>query len=399
MSARIFGLQMPSGLLAIKGPKHKRHVRYMLPMLKKSKVVAHLSTIIDCSDRLIRLWRNKEEKTLNENIVGDSKHLLLDIIGFIAFDYDLQTIESAEKEKKEFTKALDMMISAHTTIVASGFLPYRVLQWWLKWNPSYQRAIETVRQIANKIIEKEADQSADTKPKNMITLLVSSLQENEQEEAKKPEEEKQGLSRAELLDEILVSFAAGFETTSTALSWAIFYLSKHPYVQDKIKQELRDNKITTDTCLTADLLDRLTYIDCVMKEVLRFAPVVDCQLRTLTQDDEINGLQLKKGDSVLTAFYNAHMDKRCWTLNPQEFLPERFLNADKNHHPCALGIFGGGHRACIGQDLARLELKTIITRLMQFVTFVDGGEEKNSGGKRQELTCVPKHVAVYIHFD
>ncbi|CAF0978129.1 unnamed protein product [Didymodactylos carnosus] len=111
------------------------------------------------------------------------------------------------------------------------------------------------------------------------------------------------------------------------------------------------------------------------------APVVDCILRTLLKDDEFNGVKLRKGDSVLIAFYDVHMDERYWNVNPHEFRPERFLNEDKNHNPYALGTFGGGYRACAGQDLARLELKTIITRLMQYVTFVDGGEEKIVAGK------------------
>ncbi|CAF1016470.1 unnamed protein product [Rotaria sordida] len=58
---------------------------------------------------------------------------------------------------------------------------------------------------------------------------------------------------------------------------------------------------------------------------------------------------------------------------------ERFMGEDKNHHPYALIPFGSGHRQCIGQDLARFELKVIAARLMQQVTFGDGGPEVNAG--------------------
>ncbi|CAF1573269.1 unnamed protein product, partial [Didymodactylos carnosus] len=207
------------------------------------------------------------------------------------------------------------------------------------------------------------------------------------------------LSRAELFDELLVLILAGFATTSTALSWFIYFMSKHPRVQDLIKKELRENNITCDTYITIQLLDRLTYVDCVLKELFRYAPIVNSARRSLTQDDVIDGVQLKKGDSVLIPLYNLHMDKRYWKLNPQEFIPERFNGEDKNHHPFALLTFGGGHRQCAGQDLARLELKVIITRLMQNVTFTDGGPDTNSGGQRQSLTNTPKHLAVYVHID
>ncbi|CAF1337901.1 unnamed protein product [Didymodactylos carnosus] len=136
-----------------------------------------------------------------------------------------------------------------------------------------------------------------------------------------------------------------------------------------------------------------------MKEVLRMAPIIDCTIRTLLKDDEFNGIKVHKGDSIMIAVHNVHMDERYWNVNPHEFRPERFMNEDKNYNPYALGTFGGGYRACAGQDLARVELKTIVTRLMQYVTFIDGGEEKNSGGKVQGLTTVPKHIGVYIRFD
>ncbi|CAF3789001.1 unnamed protein product [Rotaria sp. Silwood1] len=61
------------------------------------------------------------------------------------------------------------------------------------------------------------------------------------------------------------------------------------------------------------------------------------------------------------------------------------MGEDKNHHPYALIPFGGGHRQCIGQDLARFELKVIAARLMQQVTFGDGGPEVNMGGHLESI--------------
>ncbi|CAF5160899.1 unnamed protein product, partial [Rotaria sp. Silwood1] len=74
-----------------------------------------------------------------------------------------------------------------------------------------------------------------------------------------------------------------------------------------------------------------------------------------------------------------HPDPGNWKLDPTQFIPERFygINApDANHNPFAFGPFGGGHRMCAGQDLARLEMKVIVIRLMQFVTFVDAPGNK-----------------------
>jgi cytochrome P450 len=74
------------------------------------------------------------------------------------------------------------------------------------------------------------------------------------------------------------------------------------------------------------------------------------------------------------------------------------MGEDKNHHSYALIPFGSGHRQCIGQDLARFELKVIAARLMQQVTFGDGGSEVNAGGHLTRLTIMPKYVGVTIEF-
>ncbi|CAF3951719.1 unnamed protein product, partial [Rotaria sp. Silwood1] len=153
--------------------------------------------------------------------------------------------------------------------------------------------------------------------------------------------------------------------------------------------------------LSLERLDSLIYLDCVINEVLRFSPPVDGTVRTLTVDDRLpeSGAQLVAGDQVLIPFNNLSHDTRYWSIDPEQFYPERFLGEDKNHHPYTLIPFGSGHRQCIGQDLARFELKVITARLMQYVTFGDGGAQVNAGGYIQGITVVPKHVGVTIEFD
>ncbi|CAF0971550.1 unnamed protein product [Rotaria sordida] len=152
--------------------------------------------------------------------------------------------------------------------------------------------------------------------------------------------------------------------------------------------------------LSLDRLDSLVYLDCVINEVLRFSPPIVGTVRTLTIDDRLpgSGTQLFKGNQVNIPFHILARDTRLWSIDPELFYPERFMGEDKNHHPHALIPFGGGHRQCIGQDLARFELKVIAARLMQQVTFGDGGPEVNAGGHLERLTIMPKYVGVTIEF-
>ena len=116
-------------------------------------------------------------------------------------------------------------------------------------------------------------------------------------------------------------------------------------------------------------------------------------------DTEIDGTPIRRGQTILIALNNINTDPRYWHhADPKQFVPQRFLAEDKDHNSHAMLPFGGGHRACIGQDLARVELKLIITRLMQRgVRFEDTPE--NIGGFEEQLTCYPKKLAVRVRFD
>ncbi|CAF1447585.1 unnamed protein product, partial [Didymodactylos carnosus] len=133
-------------------------------------------------------------------------------------------------------------------------------------------------------------------------------------------------------------------------------------------------------------VDQLVYVHCVIKEVLRYAPIIDAAARECEQNDSsFNGIEVRKGDTIIIPLQNLHRDPRYWKLNPNEFLPERFLTDDQDHRSMALIPFGAGHRQCVGQDLARYELKLIVVQLMKSVTFIDGGEQMNSGGYSQRV--------------
>jgi cytochrome P450 len=200
---------------------------------------------------------------------------------------------------------------------------------------------------------------------------------------------------------MLAFLAAGYATTSTALSWFIYFMSKNSEIQKKIKEELSQ---FNGQRFSVEQLDSLTYLDCVIRELLRLVPPALGTVRTLTTDDQLpeSGFQLKKGESVFISFYSLARDKRYWAdlYDLNEFHPERYLNdPEYKNNLSALMTFGGGHRQCMGQDLARFELKVICARLMQFVTFGDGGPEVNAGGYDVTDTNKPKHIGVTIIFD
>ena len=126
------------------------------------------------------------------------------------------------------------------------------------------------------------------------------------------------------------------------------------------------------------------------------SPIAPATTRIALHDTTVDDVLIRQGQTVLIAIQNICTDPRYWHHgDAADFIPERFLAEDEDHPPHAMLPFGGGHRACVGQDLAWLELKVIIIRLMQRgVTFEDTAE--NVGGYEEQLTCYPKKMAVRI---
>ncbi|CAF0850457.1 unnamed protein product [Adineta steineri] len=396
-----FSISYSESLISTKGSKFKRHISLTLPLFRRGKIISNLDLIIDCTDKLLSKWRKADPKLIHIDIVDQCQNLLLAIFGFIGFNYDLETLnDESISNDIELTQALRDVINSIMPVL---YLPRLIAKIYVNLNYRQRRARKVIEQYIYKIIEHEQETNPELivqrKRTCLISSLVGSLQRNEKLEAMKNEEQKKGLSRSEVVDEMVAFLVAGFESTSSVLAWFIYLMSKHPEVQQKIKTELMNNNSRQHISL--DHLDSLIYLDCVINEVLRFMPPATGTIRTLTMDDRLpaTNVQLFKGESVMIPFYNLAHDTRYWSIDPEIFYPERFLAEDKNHHLYALIPFGGGHRQCIGQDLARFELKVITARLMQYVTFSDGGPQANTGGHSMRLAILPKHVGVFIDFD
>lgn len=117
--------------------------------------------------------------------------------------------------------------------------------------------------------------------------------------------------------------------------------------------------------LSLEVLLRLRYLDCVIKEVLRLLPPVSGGYRTALQTFELNGCQIPKGWNIIYSIRDTQETAAVY-LNPDRFDPDRFgperdeSKAGRfNYLP-----FGGGVRSCIGKELARVILKTLAIELI-----------------------------------
>ncbi|XP_058193835.1 cytochrome P450 736A117-like [Rhododendron vialii] len=176
---------------------------------------------------------------------------------------------------------------------------------------------------------------------------------------------------------ILDVFAAGTDTTSTALEWAVTELLKHPQAMKKLQAEVR-RTIQPNQPITEDDLDQMPYLKAVIKETLRLHPPIPLLVpRESTKDVQVMGYDVAAGTRVVVNAWSIGRDPASWD-DPEEFRPERFSNSlvDFRGHDFELIPFGAGRRGCPGIQFAAAVDELAVANLVHKFDFAlpDGVE-------------------------
>ncbi|CAI9537506.1 unnamed protein product, partial [Staurois parvus] len=160
----------------------------------------------------------------------------------------------------------------------------------------------------------------------------------------------------------------GHGTTASAATSLITFLALHKEVVQKVRQELESkgllsNKPGEKKDLSIDILQRLTYTGCVLKETLRLSPPVPGGFRVARKTFVLNGYQIPKGWNVIYSIADTHDVAEIFP-NKDEFDPDRFLTPfPEDSSRFSFIPFGGGVRSCVGKEFAKMLLKIFIVEL------------------------------------
>ncbi|KAI1260526.1 cytochrome P450 [Xylariaceae sp. FL1019] len=237
----------------------------------------------------------------------------------------------------------------------------------------------TIRSL-EKVMERRIHEPVDAK-KDLYRAMVRDLGSDERDK----------VPLDLLFSEAAFMYAAGVETTSTAISALLFYLSRNPICYGKLVSEIRE--VFTSGCeiRSGTKLNSCRYLRACIDETLRMSPSSPGTLwremlrgqSARNQQLVIDGHVIPHGTQVGVCTYAIHHNERYFP-DSFKFSPDRWLRSDKKvSEPSAFVPFSLGHRACPGKQLAYLEISLIMASLLWYfdIRQPDGHLRDVGGGK------------------
>lgn len=385
-------------VIMLDGNPHRQRRKLLLPPFHGERMATYSRSIVELT-----------HKAFGGSIVGETF-----TVRDLAQDISLQTIlrvvygMSGGERTQELKRLISEMADAFRSPLTSAMLFFPQLQQdWGRWSPwGY---FMNVRRAVDRLIYAEiADcrEQNNTHGEDILSMLMSA-----RDEAGQP------MSDDELRDELLSLMFAGHETTATAIAWALYWVHHLPEVKTRLLEEIASLGTSPDPMAIA----KLPYLDAVCKETLRIHPVAMLTFaRVVQQPMQLLGYDLEPGKVLMGNIFSVHQREEIYP-DAKQFKPERFLDArslapdGERHYSCQRHAshdfacfascgshrflereftsgeflpFGGGARRCIGEALAKFELKLVLATVVSSYQLTLAGDSPEKP-QRRGVTLAP----------
>ncbi|XP_044261778.1 probable cytochrome P450 6a13 [Tribolium madens] len=369
-------------LLNLSGTRWRNMRSKLTPTFTSGKMKMMFQIMAESQSDLFRRT-DKEVKSLEPiNIKEILACFTTNIIGSCAFGLDCKALEDENSPFREFGKRI-----FKTTVFQ------RFKRTFAATFPDFARflRLSSGRKENAKFIMDMVESTIDYREKNNYSRndfmqLMIDLKNN------KPKGDHDGkpLTLDEVASQAIVFFAAGFETSSTLMTFAFYELAKNPDIQTKLREEINSVLAKYNNEISYDAIQDMKYLNQVVDETLRLHPPAAQTSRRCIKDYKIpdQDVVIKKGTSVTISILGIHHDPEYYP-DPEKFDPERFTEENKSlRHNYAFLPFGEGPRNCIGMRFGLLQSKMGLVALIKNYKFTVNKKTK------EPITYQPAHVVL-----
>ncbi|MCX7551655.1 cytochrome P450 [Xanthomarina sp. F2636L] len=324
------------GLLTSEGELWKKQRKLIQPAFHKKQ----LENLLESIKNAILTEYKKIRTNTSINVFP--------ILNDLAFQTVVKSLFSSAASQEDINRLQFITEAAQRMLVKELRQPY--LGWWFRWSGEIKKHLDLTqeaRQILKRIVNER--RLSQIKENDLLDMLLDA----KYDDGSSMEEEQ-------LIDEILILFTAGHETTSNALTFITQLLALHPEWQEKIYNERLE--ITEQSTDLMDMVSKSKVCQQVIEEAMRLYPPVYFIDRVNIEPDHFKGLDFEAKSNLLFSVYEIHRHPKLWE-QPTQFLPERFQDGSRKFSSQYFP-FGAGPRKCIGNNFAMFEMIIAVSELI-----------------------------------
>ena len=317
------------GLIISEGEMHRRQRRLMQPAFHRPRIEAYARVMTEQGELASERWRDGE--TLDA--AQEMRRVTIPIVSRTLFR--TETVGEAEEVDRAMTGVLTHFRAFRA---APAFLLERLP---LPESRRFLKSWDRLDGMIYRMIGERRREGGDRG--DLLSMLLLA----------RDEEGGAGLSDAQVRDQAMTIFLAGYETTALALAWTWYLLAQNPEAEARLHEEL--DGVLGERRPTIEDLPRLDYTGRVFNESLRLYPPTWRLVRWAIEECEFGGYVVPAGSQVIVSQYVMHHDARYFP-DPFRFDPDRWSPEAKAARPqYSFFPFGGGPRRCLGETFAVVE--------------------------------------------